>query len=160
MTNSALKPCRHVACKKLVKESGYCETHAKKRQKAADEKRGSSNDRGYGYKWQIESKAFLQLNPLCVCPECLSNPHKQLLANVVDHIKPHKLKEAKQSKNPLLIKEAQRLFWSRSNWQAMNKLCHDKKTARENGGFGNAAKLPSLQASNPNQSNKPALMIY
>ena len=33
------------------------------------------------------------------------------------------------------------LFWLRSNWQAMAKTCHDKKTAREDGGFGNAKRV-------------------
>jgi prophage lambdaSa04, HNH endonuclease family protein len=30
------------------------------------------------------------------------------------------------------------LFWDKTNWQAMSKRCHDRKTAREDGGFGNA----------------------
>jgi 5-methylcytosine-specific restriction protein A len=46
-----------------------------------------------------------------------------LPANVVDHIKPHQGDEE--------------LFWDRNNWQAMNKICHDKKTVKEDGGFGN-----------------------
>lgn len=31
-----------------------------------------------------------------------------------------------------------KLFWDSANWQAMNKECHDRKTASEDGGFGNA----------------------
>jgi 5-methylcytosine-specific restriction protein A len=27
------------------------------------------------------------------------------------------------------------LFWDSSNWQAMAKVCHDRKTARQDGGF-------------------------
>ncbi len=30
------------------------------------------------------------------------------------------------------------LFWKRDNWQSMGKVCHDTKTAREDGAFGNA----------------------
>jgi 5-methylcytosine-specific restriction protein A len=30
-----------------------------------------------------------------------------------------------------------KLFWDRANWRAMSKQCHDRKTAREDGGFGN-----------------------
>jgi 5-methylcytosine-specific restriction protein A len=32
------------------------------------------------------------------------------------------------------------LFWDRTNWCAMSKPCHDAKTAREDGGFGNATR--------------------
>jgi 5-methylcytosine-specific restriction protein A len=31
-----------------------------------------------------------------------------------------------------------RLFWDKQNWQAMAKSCHDRKTARHDGGFGRA----------------------
>jgi 5-methylcytosine-specific restriction endonuclease McrA len=29
-----------------------------------------------------------------------------------------------------------RLFWDTGNWQALAKVCHDRKTAREDGAFG------------------------
>ncbi|WP_304879789.1 HNH endonuclease [uncultured Parasutterella sp.] len=29
------------------------------------------------------------------------------------------------------------MFWDESNWQALCKRCHDRKTAAEDGGFGN-----------------------
>ncbi|WP_260427988.1 hypothetical protein [Burkholderia stagnalis] len=32
------------------------------------------------------------------------------------------------------------LFWDQSNWCAMSKPCHDAKTAREDGGFGNQSR--------------------
>jgi 5-methylcytosine-specific restriction enzyme A len=41
---------------------------------------------------------------------------------VVDHIIPHR--------------GDMTLFWNRKNWQAMSKTCHDKKTATQDGGFG------------------------
>ncbi len=28
------------------------------------------------------------------------------------------------------------LFWDRANWQPMNRVCHSRKTATEDGGFG------------------------
>jgi 5-methylcytosine-specific restriction protein A len=56
-------------------------------------------------------------------------------ASVVDHIVPHRGDMA--------------LFWDRSNWQAMSKLCHDRKTARENGGFGN---LPATRPTDARRS--------
>ncbi len=45
-----------------------------------------------------------------------------MAATVVDHIVPHK--------------GDQQLFWDTRNWQSMSKPCHDKKTAKEDGGFG------------------------
>lgn len=44
-------------------------------------------------------------------------------AIVVDHIIPHKGNKA--------------LFWDTRNWQPLCKPCHDSKTVREDGGFGN-----------------------
>lgn len=46
------------------------------------------------------------------------------VATVVDHKIPHK--------------GDMRLFWDRNNWQAMAKVCHDRKTAQEDGAFGRA----------------------
>ena len=65
--------------------------------------------------------AFLHQHPLCV--ECerhdLIRP-----ASVVDHIDPHGGDEA--------------VFWDISRWQALCASCHGKKTASQDGGFGNA----------------------
>jgi 5-methylcytosine-specific restriction endonuclease McrA len=44
-------------------------------------------------------------------------------AKVVDHIKPHKGDHD--------------LFWDEVNWQSLCEPCHNKKTAREDGAFGN-----------------------
>lgn len=158
MPNAAKLPCRHPACKQLVAQSGYCETHAKQRQKQSDQQRGSANERGYNYKWQQASKDFLMKNPLCACNECKSTNGNELLATVVDHKTPHKLKDAIDSGNAERIRIAQKLFWDRKNWQPMAKECHDKKTARENGGFGNAPYKHNAQPSS--EPSKSKLMIY
>ncbi|MFE0394738.1 HNH endonuclease [Paenibacillus lactis] len=60
------------------------------------------------------------MNPLCV--QCYRD-NRVSAATVVDHIIPHKGDQA--------------LFWDRQNWQALCKKCHDIKTVREDGGFGN-----------------------
>lgn len=62
-------------------------------------------------------------HPLCECEEC-KELNRLLPATVVDHIIPHKGDKI--------------LFWDPKNHQAMSKKCHDRKTAREDGGFGNA----------------------
>jgi hypothetical protein len=50
-------------------------------------------------------------------------------ATVVDHITPHKLKEALLSGDAAAISKAQKLFWSR-NWQGLCKQHHDSTKQR------------------------------
>lgn len=51
-------------------------------------------------------------------------------ATVVDHIIPHKLKEALRSGDSQEIAKAQKLFWSRKNWQGLCKQHHDSTKQR------------------------------
>ena len=83
-------------------------------------KRESAAIRGYGRQWQQARLDFLALNPLCKI--CESQGIVKA-AKVVDHITPHK--------------GDARLFWDRSNWQPLCSSCHSRKTAAEDGGFGN-----------------------
>lgn len=76
--------------------------------------RPSAAKRGYGSKWQRTSKAYLRKHPLCV--KCLAQG-KFVTATVVDHIIPHRGDHF--------------LMWSDTNWQALCKACHDKKTGNE-----------------------------
>jgi 5-methylcytosine-specific restriction enzyme A len=80
------------------------------------DKRGSTA-RGYTYKWQQASKAFLEAHPLCQCEDCQDGKKRATLATVVDHHIPHR--------------GDMKLFWDRSNWRSMAKPCHDAKTQRE-----------------------------
>lgn len=148
MPLAAKKPCRHPGCSALVSESGYCATHKKAVQAAQDKQRGSAHQRGYGYRWQQASAGFLLKNKYCMCDRHKVVSERYMLldahalndgvmpdgwmafmarnpptrAEVVDHIIPHR--------------GDMKLFWQRSNWQAMSKSCHDAKTAKEDGGFG------------------------
>jgi 5-methylcytosine-specific restriction protein A len=91
------------------------------RRPKTDTYRGSAHERGYTSRWVKARKAYLTINPLCV--EC-QRVGKLTPANVVDHIVPHGGDMA--------------LFWdSYGNWQSLCKPCHDRKTAAEDGGFGN-----------------------
>ena len=76
--------------------------------------------RGYNSEWRRARALFLADHP--ICEEC-KREGKASAATVVDHIVPHKGNKA--------------LFWDESNWQALCKHCHDVKTAKEDGGFGN-----------------------
>ncbi len=69
----------------------------------------------YNYRWQQQRKAFLTQHPLCECDQCQAGKVRVLVANVVDHKVPHK--------GDLT------LFWDPANWQAMNKVCHDRYKA-------------------------------
>ncbi|MGZ4955295.1 MAG: HNH endonuclease [Methylobacter sp.] len=76
--------------------------------KRYDIERGSSAQRGYGYKWQQAREGWLRSHPLC---EAHKRKGQVAVAEVVDHIVPHK--------------GDMKLFWDRDNWQSLCKLCHD-----------------------------------
>ena len=79
----------------------------------------SSRSSAYGKSWAPAAKGFLLSNPLCVM---CRQQGRIVAATQVDHIKPHKLRDALDSKDPDRIREARRLFWDRKNWQG---LCDD-----------------------------------
>ncbi|GMA48648.1 HNH endonuclease [Alicyclobacillus contaminans] len=118
MPNRPLRPCSEPGCSELTRDR-YCERH----QRSAleyDRHRGNSAQRGYDSRWRKARLAYLRAHPLCA--EC-QRQGRLTPATVVDHIKPHKGDKA--------------LFWDVHNWQPLCKSCHDAKTAREDGGFGN-----------------------
>ncbi len=108
------RPCKHGGCMRLTTE-GYCELH----KADANPMRQSPSARGYNYKWQKASKAYLAKHPFCA--EC-ERQGLHVLATEVDHIIPHKGDKV--------------LFWNKDNWQGLCHSCHSRKTVRENGGFG------------------------
>ncbi|MDY1142989.1 HNH endonuclease signature motif containing protein [Pseudomonas aeruginosa] len=81
----------------------------------------NSTQRGYGYRWQQARARFLAMHPLC---RSCSEAGDVVEATEVDHIIPHR--------------GDMELFWQESNWMALCKVCHSKKTATEDGGFGNS----------------------
>lgn len=113
-----LHECAQPGCHRLT-AGRYCSDHQRD---TARYPRESAYRRGYNSRWDKARKIFLAEHPLCQCEECQKSGHP-LPANVVDHIIPHR-------GDP-------ELFWDQNNWQALNKRCHDRKTAREDGGFGN-----------------------
>ena len=101
-------PCRHPGCAELVPSGNkYCDRH----KSLHPEEVRSAGSRGYGRAWQKARREYLNAHPLCV--ECMREGRYQK-ATVVDHIIPHRGDE--------------RLFWDRSNWQALCKAHHDRKT--------------------------------
>lgn len=119
MPKAAPRPCTHPGCGVLVHDgSGRCARHRRVEARELDARRGSSTARGYGYKWQQASAAYLRSYPLCVRHQARG----QLVpATEVDHIVPHRGDMG--------------LFWQRANWQPLCKPCHSAKTATEDSRF-------------------------
>ena len=121
------KPCNAQGCNALTRNPRYCDDHADIGKSAdarrRERQRETSAQRGYNYKWQQASKGFLVKHPLCAeherCGEVAA-------ATEVDHIVPHKGDMV--------------LFWDRSNRQALCPSCHSRKTASEDGGWGNPSR--------------------
>lgn len=117
--------CSYPGCSKAVAYSAhYCPEHQKKVDALRAQQYGkhatteNATARGYTGKWRRAAKEFLRANPLCA--ECLRRGITRA-ATDVDHIIPWNN----------LGQRDMRLFWDRSNWQALCHECHSRKTARE-----------------------------
>lgn len=130
--------CRAPGCGKLIDAPGHCDKHKKAQRKEQDEHRGTAAERGYDSKWAKARTFYLRKHPLCV--HCKAES-KVTAAQVVDHITPHRLKEAIDSGDEARIAKARALFWdSENNWQSLCTTHHNRKTAAEDGGFGRERK--------------------
>jgi 5-methylcytosine-specific restriction protein A len=114
-----VKFCLYPGCTNRV-ERGYCDDHARPAEQA---RRGSSNDRGYGWRWRKRARAFLVEHPLCgqragslapVMSQCFDE-RRVTAAVQVDHVEPHRGDQA--------------LFWDETNWQALCRPCGARKSA-------------------------------
>lgn len=104
-------PCKHPGCSRLISYGTvYCEVHALEHR--SDVK--TTKEKGYDNRWRKARNRFLKKHPLCV--RCLVE-QKLVKATVVDHKIPHRGDKI--------------LFWDESNWQALCKQCHDRKTMTE-----------------------------
>ena len=76
--------------------------------------------RGYGGRWQRESKRFLREPENVLCGMCQAEG-RTVAAQVVDHVIPHR-------GDPTL-------FWHRGNWQGLCKTHHsrDKQSEERSG---------------------------
>lgn len=123
MPNTPLRPCKKPGCTALIREGAYCEKHGglTPRRDYRAENRGRVRCGWYDTKrWKRMSKDQLRKQPLC--EECLE--HNQVReAKHADHEVPHK-GDAK-------------LFFDTNNLRSLCPSCHSRKTAKEDGGFGN-----------------------
>lgn len=110
--------CLKSGCKELVSNKKYCDEH---QNKVVEQHRKSAAKRGYDHRWRKARIRFLFKHPLC--KHCFEQQNKLITATVVDHIIPHRGDMV--------------LFWDEKNWQPLCETCHNIKTAKEDGGFGN-----------------------
>lgn len=89
----------------------HAEARDKERKARFDQQRPSSRERGYDSRWDVARKAFLSVHTHCEHSGCTER------ATVVDHIKPHR--------------GDKKLFWSRTNWQALCAHHHNSAKQRE-----------------------------
>lgn len=127
-----LKLCAYPGCRMPVPVTEkYCAAHKQRGQEreakfAQDREsrrlrfKGTSAARGYSYRWKKLRDRYIAQHPHC--EECLKEG-KITLATDVDHIIPHRGDQV--------------LLYDEKNLQSLCKSCHSRKTAREDGGFGN-----------------------
>lgn len=99
---------RICGCGKVVPSGERCACQRKRdaeRKARHDAKRPSARQRGYGKAWEAARAGYLAAHPTCQRDGCGAP------ATVVDHITPHR--------------GDMRLFWRRSNWQALCAPCHN-----------------------------------
>lgn len=117
MPRKAMQVCPTPGCPTLT-PAGPCPA-CKAKARAA---RPQHKDAGRGTAWRKASARYLETHPYCECPACSALPQLQRdLATEVDHI---------DGLGPL----GPRGF-DPSNWQAMSKRHHSRKTARETWGY-------------------------
>lgn len=118
MPNRPQKPCRYPMCPNTCEKGhAYCQEHSHlEKQKPVRE----AYKRYASARWRKASKIYLANNPICCL--CKADTAKQ-----VDHIEQ-------------VYSDSDAKFWDVNNWQGLCVSCHSKKTARENGGFGNRKK--------------------
>ena len=135
-------PCRFPGCTELTRDSsGYCQACKATVSKQYERTRETATARGYSSRWRKVRDRYLQEHPLCI--ECEGEGRTEV-ATVVDHILPHKGDQA--------------LFWDPSNWQPLCRFHHNRKTASQDGGLGNASRgeggVKSLPAWRPRPSGQ------
>ena len=114
MPTRAKKPCKHPGCPNIT-SGKYCLVHLPLHKD--DYPRRIKQSGVYAStRWRKYRRWYLNRNPLCSVVGCNN------AATVVDHI--------------ISVNEGGS-FWDKENHQPMCKSCHDKKTAKIDGGFGN-----------------------
>lgn len=128
MPQHPLRPCIEPGCGVLVRgRSSRCELHVRADKRQIEQLRPTAHQRGYTAEWQAYRLRWLWSHPMCA--ECARAGRGAVPGRNVDHIVPHK--------------GDARLFWDPANHQTLCDPCHNRKTATEDGGFGNVPTPPA-----------------
>lgn len=114
-----LRACAHPGCPTLTTSHTRCPQHTAAQRKASDTHRPNANQRGYGSQWRRTARTFLRAHPTCI--DC-GDP-----ATVPDH---SPLTRRELVAHGITNPDAPAFLRPRC------KPCHDRKTVREDGGFG------------------------
>lgn len=118
--NRAARVCSTPGCINLIHGRGsLCDQHARQARQSRDRRssRPTASQRGYDAAWRRVRRAFVEAHPSCVvCGAATEH---------VDHVIP-------------IAKGGARLAWS--NLRAFCETHHNRHTAANGGGFGNAVK--------------------
>jgi 5-methylcytosine-specific restriction protein A len=123
MSSHINRPCAHPGCPQITTKR-YCDKHERQHRRERDQCQSHQGKRLYNdRRWRAYRASYLREHPLCA--EC------QLQGRIVpatraDHIIPHN--------------GEYELFWAADNHQALCETCHNRKTASNDGGYGNPTK--------------------
>jgi len=125
------RPCSQPGCRELV-DKGKCQAHQVKAAEQSkievrryDQQRGTAASRGYDSRWAAYSRQYRKEHPLCVDCEARGVLTSVEHGGHVDHIV-----AVSGPDDPL--------FWEPCNHASRCQSCHSRKTASEDGAFGNA----------------------
>ena len=118
------RPCSWPGCSALVsRRAPYCEPHLAEHRRRQDANRGTTAERGYGAAHRRWRRLVLLRDPICVDPFGVHRERGEIVpATVADHVVP--------------IAQGGARF-DLENGQGLCASCHGRKTAGEDGGFGN-----------------------
>ncbi|TLN22475.1 HNH endonuclease [bacterium] len=126
MPSKSVKFCAHPGCKEMV-TGYYCEAHRPAPQ-PWQAKQGNKKAKPHS-SWYSDPTwrrlRMIQLREFPLCAECERNG-TITPATIVDHIIPHRGKWE--------------MFVDGENLQSLCASCHNRKTAKEDGGYGNKPK--------------------
>ena len=136
MTIAPPVACRNPTCGKASNDGAYCDECKPERNREAAARRGSRSAEAqklYDYRWAKIAKAYIWDNPFCA--QCGWIERLEC-----DHIVPHG--------------GDRDLFKDPDNLQTLCSTCHRRKTATEDGGFGNVVKTKVYLVCGPPGSGK------